>query len=284
MAGGSATWGSFTSGMLLYGAGQTILALRAGHLASHGGLCRSSAANRFWSWMLVEVVGSFSVRVGREIHLVEHHPHTNIIGRGDSSTWRAPFLPRSLYFFVAPLTLSPLTPVVAVAQLWGRWRPLLSFAVSAGLGLGASLAVLVLSGACSPWTGLAWLFLARAPYQLPYLHFNVFQHIGLPMFHPEARPPRLLQMSAGVLNLCPNPLLLLLFGHSLIDCHVEHHLFPRLSDDQCAKVRPAVRKFLTQRGLPYNEKPYMERLTYFFKNYQSLLVNAPPLTRFVGLQ
>lgn len=43
-------------------------------------------------------------------------------------------------------------------------------------------------------------------------------------------------MTHGVLNLPRNLLLDWMFGHSLINCHVEHHLFPFLSDNMCLKV------------------------------------------------
>lgn len=56
------------------------------------------------------------------------------------------------------------------------------------------------------------------------------------MYSRSARPARLLQMSHGVLNLPRNVLLDWTFGHSLISCHVEHHLFPFLSDNMCLKV------------------------------------------------
>lgn len=62
------------------------------------------------------------------------------------------------------------------------------------------------------------------------------QHIGLNMFSPMRRPKRIYQMTHGVLNLPRNLLLDWLFGHSLINCHVEHHLFPFLSDHMCLKV------------------------------------------------
>lgn len=43
-------------------------------------------------------------------------------------------------------------------------------------------------------------------------------------------------MSLGVLNLPRLPVLDWAFGHSIISCHVEHHFFPRLSDNMCLKV------------------------------------------------
>lgn len=62
------------------------------------------------------------------------------------------------------------------------------------------------------------------------------QHIGLPMFAADRKPKRIQQMSLGVLNLPRNALLDWCFGHSLVSCHVEHHLFPSLSDNMCLKV------------------------------------------------
>lgn len=72
------------------------------------------------------------------------------------------------------------------------------------------------------------------------LTLPLLQHIGLPMFAADQKPKRIQLMSLGVLNLPRNALLDWSFGHSLISCHVEHHLFPSLSDNMCLKVRPPV--------------------------------------------
>lgn len=56
------------------------------------------------------------------------------------------------------------------------------------------------------------------------------------MFSPDKKPRRIHMMTLGVLNLPRQPVLDWAFGHSLISCHVEHHLFPWLSDHMCLKV------------------------------------------------
>ncbi|GAA6079246.1 fatty acid desaturase 6 isoform X1 [Tachysurus ichikawai] len=104
------------------------------------------------------------------------------------------------------------------------------------------------------------------------------------MFSPSRRPKRIYQMSHGVLNLSRNPLLDWTFGHSLINCHVEHHLFPSLSDNMCLKVKPIVSQFLKAKALPYQEEDYLSRLRLFFHRYQELMVFAPPITELVGVQ
>lgn len=231
------------------------------------------------------MIGSFSANHGYSIHVIGHHTHTNIIGLGDSSMWKAPFLPRYVYMFLAPLLVPALTPFFALLQFGelGFKKALASLLViTAGLAINFSLLMHVsgftLCGA------VLLTFSSRAILAIPYIHVNIFQHIGLTMFSQENKPKRIYQMSTGVLNLPRNLVLDWCFGHSIISCHVEHHLFPKLSDNMCLKVKPVVRQFLLQHGLPYNEKTYWDRLKLFIVKYEDLMVHAPPITHFIGIQ
>ena len=67
-------------------------------------------------------------------------------------------------------------------------------------------------------------------------------------------------------------------------CHVEHHLFPRLSDNMCLKIKPVVSTYLKSNGLPYHEAPYLSLLWKFYNNYDELMVKAPPITELIGIQ
>ena len=80
----------------------------------------------------------------------------------------------------------------------------------------------------------------RTVFAIPYIHISIFEHIGVPMYDVKKRPKRLYQMASSALSLSRNPLLDFSFGHSVISCHVEHHLFPRLSDNMCLKIKPVV--------------------------------------------
>lgn len=66
-------------------------------------------------------------------------------------------------------------------------------------------------------------------------HVSATAH-WLPMFSRDNKPRRIHMMSLRVLNLARVPVLDWAFGHSIISCHVEQHLFPRLSDNMCLKV------------------------------------------------
>ncbi|XP_007958066.1 fatty acid desaturase 6 [Orycteropus afer afer] len=131
---------------------------------------------------------------------------------------------------------------------------------------------------------LACMLVTRSLLAHPYLHVNIFQHIGLPMFSRDKKPQRIHMMSLGVLNLPRLPVLDWAFGHSIISCHVEHHFFPRLSDNMCLKVKPVVSQFLKEKQLPYNEDSYLARFRLFLNRYEEFMVQAPPITELVGLQ
>ncbi|XP_026887503.2 fatty acid desaturase 6 [Electrophorus electricus] len=275
----------FTLGLLAMGVAHTVITVKGTHLASHGALSESLAWRHFWAIFFIEVCGSFTARAGVRAHVKMHHAHTNVIGLGDSSTWKVPFLPRSVYLFIAPLALPIITPIVAMKQLKGQplWVAVRTV-VCVCVGVCAQYMLLCCVSGLECSSALLVMLLSRAMFSVPYIHVNIFQHIGLPMFSLTRRPKRIYQMSHGVLNLPRNPLLDWMFGHSLINCHVEHHLFPTLSDNMCLKVKPIVSQYLKAKSLPYQEDSYLARLYLFFHKYQELMVFAPPITELVGVQ
>ena len=280
------TWFQYATATFLLGCYHCTLANKAGHISVHGALCQSKTMSKFWMHFFVEFIGSYSVFAGVDSHVKMHHPHTNIIGLGDSSIWKVPQLSRIPYMIFMPLLVPIITPLIAVQHLieLKAWKELPKFFLIAGSGLALHVYVLV---KCSEFTvlgAIAYLFTYRAVMSISYIHINIFQHIGLPMFSPEHRPARIYQMSSGVLNLHSNLLLNVTMGHSLVSCHVQHHLFPRLSDNMCKKVEPVVKEYLQKNGLPYHEDSYFNRFFIFLRDYDTLMVNAPPITHFVGIQ
>lgn len=275
----------FLLGALLLGVCHAVVTVKGAHLASHGALSRSPPLNRLCALFFIEVCGAFSADAGVQAHVKLHHAHTNVVGLGDSSMWKVPGLSRGLYLFLAPLAVPVLTPLVALGELRGRslWSSLRTVLLIS-LGLGSHLWILMDFCGFRLRSALGLMFLTRNIFSLPYIHVNIFQHIGLSMFSPETRPKRIYQMSHGVLNLPRNPVLDWTFGHSLISCHVEHHLFPTLSDNMCLKVKPVVSRFLKLKSLPYQQDSYWSRLRHFFHKYHELMVLAPPITELVGIQ
>ena len=280
------SWLTFFAGAFLYSLFHHSFATKCGHLAGHGSMCQNKKYSRPLAAFFIEFTGQFSEELAYDAHIKEHHPYTNVLGIGDSSTWKAPFLPRYIYMFIAPMLLPIVTPLVSVAGLLEKraYFGLLKYIIRAGAGFALVTALFVKVSNYNTGSALLVIWFSRAILSIPYIHVNIFQHIGLPMYSKQNRPVRIYQMATGVLNLPSNPLLDYAFGHSIISCHVEHHLFPSLSDNMCLKIKPIVSKFLKENGLPYNEATYSNRLKLFIDKYETLMVNAPPITHFAGIQ
>ncbi|XP_072339084.1 fatty acid desaturase 6 [Scyliorhinus torazame] len=276
----------FCLGFLLLATANTVVTVKGCHLASHSSLSQSKFWNKFWEVLFIEVCGSFTAEIGTHQHVKLHHAYTNVIGLGDSSIWKAPLFPRYIYLFILPLAMPVITPIVAIGLI--QDLPVMTIIrtfLTITLGMCAHCWLLVqVSGFQSLFSAFPCMMLYKAIYSIPYVHVNIFQHIGLAMFSPMKKPKRIYQMAYGVLNLPRNMLLDWTFGHSLINCHVEHHLFPKLSDNMCLKVKPIVSKYFKQHNIPYNEDGYLSRLRLFIDKYEELMVDAPRLTELVGIQ
>lgn len=259
---------------------------RMGHLALHNAMCKSKIGNRIILFLTQDFISGFSPDLGLQDHIQNHHPFTNIIGLGDSSTWRAPFLPKEIYLYIAPLILPILTPIISVLELMKlHWyisvmRLIICFSTGAYLFTSFTSYMSGLDFYTSLWV----VFLYRSLMMIPFVHMNIFQHIGLPMWTVDNKPARVYQMTASCINIHGNILMDFVFGATLLSCHIEHHLFPRLSDSMCLKIKPYVKEFVKKSGLPYNETSYFERLATFHKRYSELMVEAPPITHFIGIQ
>jgi len=280
----------FFSGILALSWCHQMLVARAAHLSSHNSFGLPYYGHLALVWF-IESFMCFPYDVAMEAHAKLHHPHTNIIGLGDSSSWKVPQLGRELYMFIAPLMLPLASPLIGIKETLAvvgkdpsKWKSLIRFLTLAVVGAVFQYSVFRyvcnMSGICAALC----VWFTRAPYYIPYIHINIFQHIGLCMYVNENRPDRITQISTGVLNLPRNPLLDFNFGHSLISCHIEHHLFPFLSDTMCLKIQPTVRKYFKEHGLAYNERTYVNRFRLFFNDYEKLMVNAPYITEFIGIR
>ncbi|XP_019373456.1 PREDICTED: fatty acid desaturase 6 isoform X2 [Gavialis gangeticus] len=276
----------FLLGIFILGIAHHTVAVKATHLASHNALMESKTWGKVWAIFFIEVCSAFTVEQGIYNHVKIHHAYTNVIGLGDSSSWKLPFLNRYVYMFIAPIAIPILTPLVALDLLRNvKLATALRTVCCMFLGLYSHYWLLLnVSGFQSVWSPLLCMLMTRSLLAHPFLHVNIFQHIGLPMFAVDKKPRRIHLMSLGVLNLPRNILLDWSFGHSLISCHVEHHLFPHLSDNMCLKVKPIVSQYLKKKKLSYNEDTYMSRFRLFLHNYEELMVYAPPITELVGIQ
>ncbi|XP_062976327.1 fatty acid desaturase 6 [Elgaria multicarinata webbii] len=277
---------TFLLGITVLGVAHHTISVKGSHLASHNSLVESKSWGKFWAIFFIEVCTGFTAEQASYNHVKIHHAYTNVIGLGDSSTWKLPFLNRYVYMFIAPISVPIITPFVAIGMLKEvELKTAIRTLCCIFIGLYSHYWLLLhVSGFQSVWSALGCMLITRSLLAHPYIHVNIFQHIGLPMFSADKKPKRIHMMSSGVLNLPRNPLLDWSFGHSIINCHVEHHLFPTLSDNMCLKIKPIVSRYLKEKKLPYNEDSYWCRLKLFLDKYEELMVHAPPISELVGIQ
>uniref|UniRef100_A0A8C6X8W0 Fatty acid desaturase 6 n=1 Tax=Naja naja TaxID=35670 RepID=A0A8C6X8W0_NAJNA len=276
----------FLVGIAVLGVANHTLTVKGSHLASHNALVESKSWGKLWSIFFIEICSAFTAERGSYNHVKMHHAYTNVIGLGDSSTWKIPFLNRYVYMFIAPIAVPVITPLVAIGLLTEvELKTAIRTLCCIFIGFYAHYWLLInVSGFQSIWSALGCMLITRALLAHAYIHVNIFQHIGLPMFSLDKKPKRIHMMSCGVLNLPRNPLLDWVFGHSIISCHVEHHLFPAFSDNMCLKIKPLVSQYLKKKKLRYNEDSYWSRLKLFLEKYEELMVHAPPISELVGIQ
>ena len=275
----------FVIGYMLFAYIHATFTVKLAHAAIHNALAGPSPFwNRLLTVFFVEIWGGFTGEASHEIHIQVHHPYTNVIGLGDSSSWRAPFLDRNTYLFFAPLFLPLFNTPIGVYLLAGRWYSIARLLCVTSAGYTMHFCMFRYVSGLSLLGTILCMFTVRSAFAIPYIHVNIFQHIGLPMYDVKKRPKRLYQLASAALNLPRNPLLDFSFGHSIVSCHVEHHLFPRLSDNMCLKIKPVVSSYLKNNGLPYNEATYLGQLSKFYKEYDELMVKAPPITELIGIQ
>uniref|UniRef100_A0A8D2GGC7 Fatty acid desaturase 6 n=1 Tax=Theropithecus gelada TaxID=9565 RepID=A0A8D2GGC7_THEGE len=236
------------------------------------------------TWRRYPVCTIFTAEHTTHGHIKMHHTYTNVVVLGDSSTWRLPYLNRCVSMFLAPFLLPIVTPLVAVERLRKvELRTALRTLALISLGLYSHYWLLLnVSGFKSPSSALGCMNPSTRSRLPGVTHVSVTAH-WLPMFSRD-KPRRIHMMSLRVLNLARVPVLDWVFGHSIISCHVEQHLFPRLSDNMCLKVKPVVSQFLHEKQLPYNEDSYLARFRLFLRCYEEFMVQAPPITELVGLQ
>ncbi|KAJ7385585.1 fatty acid biosynthetic process [Desmophyllum pertusum] len=190
----------FMIGFLLLAYIHATFTMKLAHAAIHNALAGSS---HFWNRLLtvffVEIWGGFTGEGSYEAHIQLHHPYTNVIGLGDSSSWRAPFLGRVTYLFIAPLFLPLLNTMIGVSLLAGRWWSIARLLCLATAGYVMHFCLFRYVAGLSIFGSILCMFTTRSVFYIPYIHVNIFQHIGLPMYDVKKRPQATLPVIIG----CP---------------------------------------------------------------------------------
>ena len=258
-----ASWGR-AAGVAVMAYAYYGIAITGVHEASHRTFVQSSRANRLWLRFFSDFWSAQSGAWWHERHVILHHVHTNVPGK-DPPLFVYPWLDKRLYFFVTPFLVSFWLVYHSVEWLRQKGENAALYLALAASGWAFHVALfarLMPLGAA-----VLTAFAMRSLFAPVFMHLAVFNHIGLE--NPGSRGAWLPHQTKTTRNLKPNWFLSGMGGNAFVECHLEHHLFPALSNRTLAKVRPLVRKSLEADGYLYVEVPYWTCLKDTLKSYDA---------------
>lgn len=247
------------------------IALPGIHETRHTAFTKSPFWNRVWAYFFSDFWGNQSNDWWYNRHVLEHHAYTNIPDK-DPPSFTYPWIGRYAYFFAVPFALGFWLFYYSCLFLKKKPLKLIVFVLLAALGWAFHIYVFRLA-VPMPYA-IASAFIMRLLWAPVFMHMAVFNHIGLDT--PETRLPWLPHQTGTTRNLKPNILLIGMGGHAFTDLHIEHHLFPRLSDHMLTKIGPIVKKYVLKEGYKYSEQSYATCLKNCLTYYKELFKYGPP--------
>jgi fatty acid desaturase len=257
-------------GLVLASFGFYAVAITGTHETRHGCFQQSERLNRLWAYFFSDFWSGQSNVWWHHRHTLVHHTQTNIPSK-EPSLFYYPWIKPFVYFFIAPFFVNGWLFVNSVKFLKSQPGPLLTYLLLQTLGWLFHIWVFALFVS---WPlAIVFAVLMRALFAPLFMHIAVFNHIGLPEL--DRKPAWLPHQSITTRNLKPHILLTLFGGNAFIECHIEHHLFPNISNHLLGKIHPIVRSFLKEQGYAYTEEGYISCLNYCLKSYHQIFQRSP---------
>lgn len=262
-------WGWKILGMFVMSYAYISIAITGIHEASHLSLSKSRKVNKFWAYVFTEFWTSKSHLWWKWRHIETHHPHTNVIGE-EPQPFYFPWMNGFVYFFITPYAVLPWLISSSVWFLRKKPKQLAAYLTVSTLGFLFHASLFAYAG-YSWLAALGMVVVMRSIFAPIFLHIAVFNHIGLPFFKNDTTRPQWTELqSKTTRNIRPNWFLKGIGGNAFLDGHVEHHLFPHLSNHQIAKARNTIVNFLKRKQYIYREESYIECLQQCIKHYSHL--------------
>lgn len=237
------------------------------HETRHSSFTSSEYWNRLWAYFFSDFWAGQSNLWWHNRHVVVHHVYTNVPGV-EPKQFYFPWINRYIYFFVVPYFVVFWLFIHSILFLWKekRYRDLSVYFLvqAAGWLFHIWLFTLILS---TPFAILT-TFIMRSLFAPLFVHIAVFNHIGLE--DPRKRLPWLPHQTRTTRNLKPHWILTGMGGNAFIDCHIEHHLFPKISNRGLSKIRPIVMKYVKAEGYKYVEETYLQCLKHCIQYYDQI--------------
>lgn len=267
----SGHWIGLVLGMVVMSYAYTGIAITGTHETSHLSYVKGKWANKAWAFFFSDFWAAQSHIWWHYRHVQVHHIYPNIPDR-EPKPFYYPWINRYVYFFLIPYFVELWMIVHSIKHLWRRPAQLAAYLVF-------MIAGFALHSALFASLGYSWLasfaltMLMRSLFAPLFMHLAVFNHIGLD--NPQQVLPWMPRQDNTTRNIKPHWLLNGMGGNAFLDCHLEHHLFPSLSNHMLQRIRPVVREFMKAKGYAYREETYLSCLRNCIKHYHQLFQNLP---------
>ncbi len=238
------------------------------HEASHGSFVKHAWTNRIWGYFFADFLTSQSSRWWFYRHVQEHHVYTNVPSK-EPRIADFPWLNKHVYFFVTPYLVQGWLVFYSITYLKKDVKELMLYLVLlvAGWAFNIWLFGLFVS---LPYAILC-TFILRSLWAPVFVHIAVFNHIGLE--HPKEKLPWIPHHTITTRNLKKHWFVSGIGGNAFVERHIEHHLFPTLSNRMLAKIHP-VQRHLNKRGYKYTEEGYLQCLRNCLDKYDTMFLDA----------
>src|SRR3989339_676586 len=257
-------------GLVVASFGFYAVAISGTHQTRHGCFQASDRSNRAWAYFFSDFWSGHSNVWWHHRHTLVHHTQTNIPCK-EPSLFYYPWIKPVVYFFIAPFFVNAWLFVNSVKFLSKQPRRLFIYLIVQALGWAFHVFAFALFVSL-PWA-ILYTIVTRALFAPLFMHIAVFNHIGLPEL--DRKPAWIAHQSITTRNLKPHVLLSLFGGNAFIECHIEHHLFPNVSNHLLGKIHPIVRSLLKEHGYTYTEEGYLSCLKECLKSYHQIFQRNP---------
>ncbi len=241
------------------------------HQASHRSFVKSTLGNKLWGYFFTDFLIGKSSLWWYNRHIETHHPHPNDPEK-EPKPFYFPWMNRYVYFFLVPYLVIPWFLISSIYYLRKQPIQLVLYLVVTVTGFYAFMLLFLVLG-YSFFIAFLLTFLIKTLLAPVFMHLAVFNHIGL--CNPQPAKKWIAQQTLTTRNIKRSWFLMGIGGNAFLDGHLEHHLFPRLSNHMIEKTKPLLVEHLKKEGYEYKEEGYFSCLKHCLEHYHSLFKDLP---------
>ncbi|GEM_PF-3025559 len=235
------------------------------HETSHGAFFESKITNKIACYFFADFLINQSSLWWHNRHVEQHHTFTNVQGK-DPPLYIFPNINKYVYFFLLPYLLLFWFVKESIQFLWKDKSQLVFYLLLSTAGW--TLQILLFHMVLSLSLSVVCVFIMRLTLAPLFMQIAVFNHIGLE--EPAEIKPWLPLQVKTTRNVKKNFFINGFGGNAFIDCHLEHHLFPRLSNRMIRKIKPIILRAIAKAKYSYVEESYFSCLKTCLRYYDRM--------------